>query len=339
MLRYIWFYFALINLIAIKLTLNDKKASKKKAWRTKERTLLLVSVLGGSLAMLMTMLVVRHKTKKNKFMVGIPIIISLQVILLVFALNTSLSIRYLTIKSDKIDGQIKLVLVTDLHSCQYGNGQVELINAVLNEYPDVVLLGGDIFDDVIPHDNTMEFLKGITRKVPCYYVTGNHEFWSREVDELKSTLISNGIIVLEGSFDEIEINGNTIRICGLDDPDVDYYRSSSQLYSEQIDDLRESMNTEIYTILLAHRPERILEYLQLKPDLVLSGHAHGGQWVVPVILKNGLFAPNQGLFPKYTNGEYLVEGTKLIVSRGLARETTRVPRIFNRPEIVIITVE
>jgi len=94
----------------------------------------------------------------------------------------------------------------------------------------------------------------------------------------------------------------------------------------------------MFTILLSHRPEIIEEFLPLKPDLVLSGHAHGGQWRIPVILENGLFAPNQGLFPKYTNGEYFFGDTELIVSRGLARESTAVPRVFNRPEIVFIVI-
>jgi predicted MPP superfamily phosphohydrolase len=91
---------------------------------------------------------------------------------------------------------------------------------------------------------------------------------------------------------------------------------------------------------LSHRPERIDELLPLKPDLVLSGHAHGGQWRIPVLLENGLLSPNQGLFPIYSNGEYFFGETKLLVSRGLARESTRViPRVFNRPEIVIITLK
>jgi predicted MPP superfamily phosphohydrolase len=90
---------------------------------------------------------------------------------------------------------------------------------------------------------------------------------------------------------------------------------------------------------MSHRPERMEELSVLKPDLVVAGHAHGGQWRVPFIFENGLMAPDQGFFPMYTNGEYFFGETELIVSRGLARETTRIPRVFNRPEIVIITLE
>jgi len=83
----------------------------------------------------------------------------------------------------------------------------------------------------------------------------------------------------------------------------------------------------------------MLAVLPLKPDIVLSGHTHGGQWRIPFVLENGLLSPNQGLFPKYTNGEYFFGYTELIVSRGLARESTAVPRVFNSPEIVVITLE
>jgi predicted MPP superfamily phosphohydrolase len=93
-----------------------------------------------------------------------------------------------------------------------------------------------------------------------------------------------------------------------------------------------------YTILLAHRPEEIERYSAYHFDLVLSGHAHGGQWRLPGIV-NGLLAPDQGWFPRYAGGEYLVNGTTLIVSRGLARESTRIPRIFNRPELVVVDLK
>ena len=102
--------------------------------------------------------------------------------------------------------------------------------------------------------------------------------------------------------------------------------------------MRASIDDKTFTVLLSHRPERIDELLPPEPDLVVSGHAHGGQWRIPLILENGFMSPNQGLFPKYTNGEYFFGDTEMILSRGLARETTALPRVFNRPEIVMITL-
>lgn len=334
-------YIAIISLIAIILTIYDKKAARKKARRVRERTLFIFSLLGGSVAMLLTMLTIRHKTRHLRFMVGIPIIILVQALILVFGCNSSLSVSYYDVETDKINGQIKAVLVADLHSCYYGEGQMELINAIDGEDPDAILLSGDIFDDDMLKENTVEFIKGVSGNYPCYYVTGNHEFRGGKADDFKAILESYGVKVLEGTSDILELGGDKIRICGIDDPETDRYPSRSMPYTEQLNRLSEELTDDgLFTILLSHRPERISQVLPLKPDLVLAGHAHGGQWRLPILLENGLLAPNQGLFPKYTNGEYFFGDTELIVSRGLARESTRlVPRIFNRPEIVVITID
>ncbi|MBQ4118259.1 MAG: metallophosphoesterase, partial [Oscillospiraceae bacterium] len=94
---------------------------------------------------------------------------------------------------------------------------------------------------------------------------------------------------------------------------------------------------ESFNVLLVHRPEYIEQYAKLGFDLVLCGHAHGGQWRIPGVL-NGIYAPGQGVFPKYAGGIYEVNGTTLVVSRGLAKESTPIPRVFNRPELVIIDI-
>lgn len=334
-------YLAAISFLGIFLTIRDKNAARKNAWRIKERTLLTISVFGGSVAMLLTMITIRHKTQRKKFMVGIPLIIILQAAILLFAFNGSLSVSHYDVETDKIDSQVKLALVTDLHSCDYGDGQMELINAFNLERPNAILLCGDIFDDGLQPQNAIEFIKGISSKYPCYYVSGNHEFWSGQADDFKAILESNGIKVLEGTSEILEVNGEKIRISGIDDPDTDKYKSRSIPYTEQISQLsKELTDVNLFTILLSHRPERTPELLPLNPDLILSGHAHGGQWRLPLLLENGLLSPDQGLFPKYTTSKYSFDNTTLLVSRGLARESTRViPRIFNRPEIVIITLD
>jgi predicted MPP superfamily phosphohydrolase len=279
-------------------------------------------------------------TRRGKMIIRIALILVLLVIVIIFVFDASLSVSYYDIETDKINGQIKLVLVTDLHSCDYGEEQGELIGAIDAEQPEAVLLGGDIFDDDLPPDNAEAFIKDISSKYPCYYVSGNHEFWSGRADEFKAILESCGVTVLEGTSEILAVGGEKIRISGIDDPDTLVYRSRSVPYSEQLALLSEQSEEELFTILLSHRPERIAELLPLQPDLVLSGHAHGGQWRLPVLLENGLFSPNQGFFPEYASGEYDFGTTKMIVSRGLARESTKMtPRIFNRPEIVVVTLK
>ena len=334
-------YIAIVSIFAVILTIRDKNAAKKSAWRVKERTLLIVSMFGGSVAMLLTMLSVRHKTQHKKFMVGIPLMIIAQATIIVIALNSSLSLSHYVVETDKINSEIKLALVADLHSCDYGSGQIDLIRAIEAERPNAILLCGDIYDDDLPPENATEFIQVVSSGYPCFYVSGNHEFWSRQADDFKAILESNGVMVLEGTSEILEINGERIRISGIDDPDTDRYPSRSILYAEQINRLSADLTDDgLFTILLSHRPERINELLPMSPDLVLSGHAHGGQWRLPVLLENGLLSPDQGLFPKYSNGEYIFGETKLLVSRGLARESTRrIPRIFNRPEIVVITLK
>ena len=343
-------YFILMNLIAVALTVYDKKSSQKKnnasRRRIKELTLLMASILGGSVAMFLTMLVIRHKTRHVKFMAGLPLMIALQVAFITIAFNNSLTVSHYTVETDKIDGQIKLALIADLHSCDYSSrrqqNQNELIYAIEMQQPDAILLCGDIFDDKLPPDNAIEFISRVSVKFPCYYVSGNHEFWSGIADNYKRILMDFGVVILEGSAEILETRGDKIRIAGIDDPDTDHFASSSAPYSQQLDQLNAmsmSFDNDIFTVLLSHRPERINELLPLNTDLVLSGHAHGGQWRFPIFLENGALSPNQGLFPKYASGEQSFGATKLIISRGLARETTTVPRIFNPPEVIIITLK
>jgi predicted MPP superfamily phosphohydrolase len=146
-----------------------------------------------------------------------------------------------------------------------------------------------------------------------------------------------GVTVLRGDSDLLTIGDNTIVISGVDDPDVTEYDTSYKTYEEQFETITKDINYVNYNILLAHRPENEKQYFDAGFDLVLSGHAHGGQVRVPFIL-NGLYAPNQGLLPKFAGGIFDSDGQKLIVSRGLSRENTILPRIFNRPELVFISL-
>ena len=260
--------------------------------------------------------------------------------LFLFAFDSRLKTVHYTVKSDKITAPLCIALVTDLHSCRYGNDQKQLIDAVTARSPDLILLGGDIFDDELPHDNARIFLTAIARQFPCYYVTGNHEFWSGEAPEMVALVRSLGVTALSGDRETLTVNGNVINLCGIDDQDAPVYVPGHTSSAEQLRLLAPVFDHNTYTILLAHRPEQVDRndnYLQYPFDLILSGHTHSGQWRVPGMI-DGLWAPNQGKFPAYTGGLYHFEHTKLIISRGLARESTRIPRIFNRPELVIVTL-
>ena len=217
------------------------------------------------------------------------------------------------------------------------------------------VLGGDIFDDVKEDTNTEEFLAGIADRYPCYYVTGNHECWggTYRFDKQMAILEKYNIPVLSGKTVTLDINGETINLCGVDDPDVYMVRTDAEndpegyvqaqtnkegTFVDTLTALSDAADENAFTILLSHRPEYYEIYTNYAFDLVLCGHAHGGQWRIPLLL-NGLYAPHQGIFPKYAGGRYDSEDMTMIVSRGLAKETTKVPRIFNRPELVVIDVK
>lgn len=279
-----------------------------------------------------------EKKKKKWRLFGV---LAALIVLIFIVCDARLKTVLYTVESEKVKHPVRIVLITDLHSDKYGKNQSTLIKAVEKQNPDIVLLGGDIFDDNGTYDNAEITIRQLAEKYPCYYVTGNHEYWGHDVGTILDIVESCGIIILSGDCDTIEINGQSINICGVDDPDVAKYLVEGVPIEKQLASAEEAAieaGAEHYTILLSHRPELFETYQTYSFDLVLSGHAHGGQWRIPGIL-NGLYAPNQGLFPEYAGGRYDFETGTMIVSRGLARESTPVPRIFNRPELVIIDIE
>ena len=236
------------------------------------------------------------------------------------------------IRSGKVAGEpVRLAVVSDLHSCEYGKGQVPLVEAIRGENPDAVLFVGDIFDDRMPDGPAKALVAELSKRHPCIYVSGNHEYWSERVDEMKSWLRSVGVTVLEGESRTMTIKGTDIDFCGVDDPTYIYDEWDMQLKraDAQSDKSR-------FRILLSHRPERVDSYERYAYDLILTGHAHGGQWLIPFVGR-GCYSPNQHVFPKYVTGRYdLACGSPMLVCRGLARENVPLPRYFNSPEFLLV---
>ena len=230
---------------------------------------------------------------------------------------------------------VSIALVTDLHSCYYGKNQMWLVRRIEKENPDLVVLAGDIFDNRLRDKNAQILLQRLTEKYPCFYVTGNHEYWSGRALEMKQWTEDAGVIVLDGDCSSLKVGDTVLDICGMDDPD----EMSMDAWRGQIDSAFAKTNLDHIRILVSHRPERVNIYEQYDFDLILTGHAHGGQFRIPFVNK-GLLAPDQGIFAEYVNGIYeLSNGSLMEVSRGLARETTPLPRFFNRPELVVIQLQ
>lgn len=261
---------------------------------------------------------------------------------LLVAFDHRLKIQKYSLNSEKVSAPLRIAHISDLHNCSYGKDQHLLIRQIESHSPHLVLFSGDMFSNTENHSRTEKLFAALSAKYPCFYATGNHEYWYGEEQWLqkKAMLDRYGIVLLSGDCKEIKINGNILDICGVDDPTASMPEKGQviQSFDEQLSSVNRSANNGYYSILLSHRPEYFKTYIQNNFDLVLCGHAHGGQWRIPFLL-NGLYAPHQGLFPKYAGGLYQENKTAMVVSRGLSRWNILVPRIFNRPELVIIDIQ
>ncbi len=260
-------------------------------------------------------------------------VLAILVILTLIALDERLILRTYTVVSPKLTAEVRLAVVTDFHSSDNPDDVVAMVASCA---PDAVLMVGDMFDDDTqnrPTERTLSLMRQLSAQYPCYYVSGNHEAWTGEMDALYQQTEEAGVTVLRMSSGVLTVRGQRIALCGIPDP-YEMVFSGAPDTEEQLRQALEDVDSADFTVLLAHRPELLTKYAQFPLDLVVSGHAHGGQVRIPGVL-NGLYAPNQGWFPKLAGGAYTQDGTTLIVSRGLAVRT-RLPRIFNRPEVVLV---
>lgn len=278
------------------------------------------------------------KKRKRKI-----IVTTLVTILIAFSVwvhwgNISIQTTRITISSEKIPASFNgftIVQVSDLHNAEFGYDQNKLLGAVRDTSPDLIAITGDLIDS--NHTDiakAMEFIDGAVAIAPVYFVTGNHEAWINDYTRLKQQMTDAGVIILNDGTVAMERRGDSIRLLGLNDPDFtetgDAYEDAA-MTNTKLKDISGEGNK--YTILLSHRPELFDVYVDNGIDLVLSGHAHGGQVRLPFV--GGFVAPNQGFFPKYYEGVYEKNQTKMVVSRGLGNSIIPV-RINNRPELVAI---
>jgi predicted MPP superfamily phosphohydrolase len=238
------------------------------------------------------------------------------------------------------DRTLVIVLVADLHSEIYGKDktQTPLLERITGANPDLIVLAGDIYDDVAPDLGTRLLLAGIRETLPdapVFYATGNHEYDGNKVDAVLKELPEFGVTALLDDYALVELKGIPVVIAGVDDPNR---MLRDPFYDPAFADgpfKKAAAVSAAYKILICHRPELAKRYLEYGFDLILSGHTHGGQVRLPPLI-NGLYAPGQGLFPKYAGGVYQLENAVLVVSRGLSIRRPRLPRIFNSPELVVI---
>ena len=276
--------------------------------------------------------------KKRIFMLVVVATVLLGIIIWTSWGNTALELNTYTISSDRLpdafDGY-RIAHVSDLHNAELGKDNEKLLDMLREAKPDIIAITGDLIDsrntDI---DIALRFTKAAREIAPCYYVTGNHEARVSEYDELKAGLIEQGVVVLEDATTEISLDGDTITLIGVNDPSyqTDYLFSDSEtVMNGKLQEISDAENG--FTVLLSHRPELFEIYSDNNMDLVLSGHAHGGQFRLPFI--GGIVAPNQGFFPEYDAGLYTDGNTNILVSRGIGNSILPF-RINNKPEVILI---
>ena len=280
------------------------------------------------------------KKKKFIFLAVVAIILAALVIWIAWG-NTALELNTYIVTSSKLpqsfDGY-RIAHVSDLHNAEMGEDNEKLLTMLRDADPDMIAITGDLIDsrntDI---EVALQFIREAVKIAPCYYVTGNHEARVNEYGELKAGMEAAGVIVLEDAQTEISLEGDTITLIGVNDPSyqTDYlFGDSETVMNTKLEDLH--TGNDGFTLLLSHRPELFATYAEHNVDLVLSGHAHGGQFRMPFI--GGLVAPNQGLFPEYDAGIYTEDNTNMLVSRGVGNSILPF-RINNCPEVILIELQ
>lgn len=246
------------------------------------------------------------------------------------------------ISSVKINNNINIIMIADVHD-QHCKVKNQIIDKIEQLNPDIILCVGDIIDNESESGkNTIEFLDLLTEIADVYFSLGNHEFEYPDSKQLIEDIKNTGATVLDKEYQDIEINGNTIRIGGMYDyafsqetGDIDHETMKSDVYSF----LAEMKQTSSFQLMMAHRPDSFIfgNAYKWDFDLVVSGHYHGGQVILPYA--GGLYAPELGWFPEVDYGHYRLKNMDMIVTRGISSSNELFPRFNNPPEIVSITLK
>ena len=221
--------------------------------------------------------------------------------------QNGLSSETITVSSapDGFNGY-RIAVVSDLHAKEFGEGNRVLLDYVRDLEPDLVAVVGDILHEPDQMSMIPAVAKGLAAIAPTYYVTGNHEWAAGVVRELEPLLEQCGVTVLSNEYVMLERNGDRIALLGAED---------SNGYADQktVQELAD----------------------QVRVDLTLAGHAHGGLIRLPGT--DGLVGPKRELFPQYTAGLYDLSYGQMVVSRGLGNQFPCF-RLLNRPDVPLVVL-
>ena len=312
-------YLVLVNVAAFLLFGIDKKKAENGKYRISEATLIAFSIVGGALGAFLGMRIFHHKTKKKKFYITVPVFLVLLIIACIFCLYQNYHI-VVTEYEYEAGFDYRVVQISDFHNQLFGFNQGAILKKIKEQKPDIIVVTGDAVDSTHTcYQFTEDFFEGAVEIAPVYYITGNHEvrMHGERYDEYINNIQNLGVHFIDGQKVELE----NIQLIGTLDNNMDNvpkFDTGNKL-----------------KMLLAHEPNDYEKYEESGADIVLTGHVHGGQIIIPG--KGGLFSPDFGFFPELYEGEHQFGNTTMIISRGLGNSVAPV-RINNYPEIVVLDI-
>ena len=316
------YWLVLVNLAAFILYGYDKSCAKKNKRRIPEKTLLFWAWIGGSVGAFLSMRFFHHKTLKAKFFV-VPVLMVVEIIICVICLYQNYHLVTTDYEVDLgIPSEVTIVQVSDLHNQFFGINQSTLLKRIKEADPDIIVITGDVVDKT--HTNfaiSEDFIEGAVKIAPVYYITGNHEVWigDKKMSPFYEKMRSLGVIFLDDTYVDM---GDYI-LAGIGDSSL-----TSFVAYPPFDDSKP-------VVMLAHEPQFSELYKKLGADLVLTGHYHGGQIIIPGV--GGFVSPEYEIFPQMYEGCNDIDGMQLVISRGLGNSVLPV-RINNYPELVVVKV-
>ena len=256
------------------------------------------------------------------------------------------SLKGTEVSSSEVETPLRIAVIADLHETVFEENNELLIRQILDAEPDMILMAGDMLDDGMKECGALlALVQRLAAQCPVYFGLGNHEFaYMKSHPELPEQLAQAGAVVLEEDYVDICIQGQDVRIGGM--YAYGFFPETQEELQEMPEDrqatygfLQEFQDTDACKILICHRPDSFIFNNAGRlwdVDLVVSGHVHGGQVVLPLL--GGLWAPDQGWWPDYVDGLHQCGQVQVAITTGLGSQEEALPRFNNPPEILILQV-
>lgn len=282
------------------------------------------------------------KNKAYRICVVILMLLTIFILADIWLSSNWLTVRNYEFELEKTEQEVRFILLSDLHGHAFGKQNERLVEKVREQAPDFVLLDGDFLNESSENaDVVCDLINALNDFTSVYFALGNHEkvYMENHLD-LVEELEKAGADVLEEEYVDLDVNGMELRLGGMFGYAFGLDGKAATISEKTGEFLKEFQNTERVKIMMSHRPDSFIfgdAASNWDIDLVVSGHNHGGQVVLPFL--GGVYAGDQGWFPKYVHGKYRKERIQLLITSGLGSEKQVLPRVNNFPEIAVVTIK